>query len=451
MQTMLSMLQKFIVHGLIMTGLFLFPVMARGQQVLSLDLPQAVELAMEKNPTMQISRLEIESKEARINETRGLFLPSFNMTGSYNRNIKKPVFFLPEGSPFGTVLEVGSDNSYMAVLSASLPVYNPALNASLDAARAERQLAGEQLRGNKMELTHQVKRAFFDALLARESKLVIQESYDNAFENLQNIRHMYDQGMVAEFDLIRAQVQAENLRPGLLQASNAYDLAVNYLKALIGLEESQLVELQGNLNDLSQTMLDHFVAAEVERHLARNTDLIQLGLQQELLQQQTRAIRAGGLPSLALAGNYMYQTEANHFDFGDYNWINTFSAGFQLNIPLFRGLTIRNQARQLEIASKQLGLQREYMEDNLRIQLENILNAMSVAVEKSNNAKQNVEMAERGYQIARRRYETGQGTLLEINDSQVALTQARFNLLQARHEMLQAKIDYDRFTGNNQL
>ncbi len=450
MNPLLNMSKNCIVGCLLVAGLLFAPILVSGQQVLPLDINQAVEMAMEKNPTMQISRLEIESKNVGISETKGLLLPSFNISGSYNRNIKKPVFFLPEGSPFGTVLEVGSDNSYMAVLSASMPVYNPAINASLEAARAERQLAGEQLRANKLELTYTVQRAFFDALLARESRIVMQESFDNAFDNLQNIRQMHQQGLVAEFDLIRAQVQAENLRPGLLQARNAYEMAVNYLKAVVGLEESQPIELTGNLHDLSSNMLDQFVAAEAHRYLTRNTDLVQLGLQQELLQRQTSAVRASGLPSLALAGNYMYQTEANTFNFGDYNWVNTFSAGIQVSIPLFRGFTIKNQARQLEIASRQLSLQKDYMQDNLRIQLENILNSMSVAIEQSHNARQNVELAIRGYQIALRRYETGQGTLLEVNDSQVALTQARFNLLQAKHEMLQAKIEYDRFTGNNQ-
>jgi outer membrane protein TolC len=145
----------------------------------------------------------------------------------------------------------------------------------------------------------------------------------------------------------------------------------------------------------------------------------------------------------------MYLSEANDFKVGDYNWVNTASAGLQLSIPIFRGFTNRNQVKQLEIGAKQIQLQREYLKDNLSIELSNILKNMDVAIEKAVHARRNVELAERGYDIARLRYESGQGTLLEVNDADVSLTRARFNLLMAKHELLQAKAQYDRFIGQN--
>ena len=441
-----------LIAFLLVLSMGVWPGSLRGQapaDTLALDLETAMSLAFDLNPTLAIAELGKQSREARLNEQRGMLLPSLNASGQYNRNIKKPVFFLPPGSPFGDVLEVGSDNSYTGALTATMPLYNPALIRSIRAARLEHTIAGEEYRAARIELQHMLHTAFFDALLAGESLEVIRQSYANANENLENIRKLYGQGMVAEFDLIRAEVQTENLRPTLLQAENGYQLALNYLKAVIGLEEGQQISIRGSLAEASEKMLEQFIIKEAGRSLMRNTDLVQLDLQMNLLEKQARAIRATGLPSVAAASNYIYQTEANDFRFGDYSWVNTISAGIQVNIPVFRGFTIRNQARQVEIASRQLKLQRNYLEENLQIQLDNTLRSMSVAVEKSVNAERNVQLAERAYAIARARYDSGQGTLLEVNDSELALTQARFNYLQARHEILLTKAEYERFMGQN--
>lgn len=423
---------------------------ARAQAApMPIGLEDAMRLAMELNPTLRVAELEVQRANAGIDIARGRYLPSISASGGYTRNIQKPVIFLPPGSPFGDVLEIGSDNSYSAAFVAGMPVYNPALNAALRAARVEREMAGEDLRASKIELEYFVHSAFFDALLAKESKEVMQQSYRNAQENLELVRRMKNQGLAAEFDLIRAQVQTENLRPSVLQTENGYKMAVNYLKALIGLEESQEIEISGNLSELASETMAGFNIQEAQRSLVNNPDLVKLGLQMTLIDKQASSIRASGLPSLSLAGNYNFQTEANDFIISDYNWVKTFAAGLRFNIPIFSGFTIRNQARQLDLLGEQLSLQRDYLADNLGIQLDNVLNTMVVAVEKSNTSQGTVDMAERGYQIARVRYDTGQGTLLEMNDSELALTQARFNLLQAKHELLKAQAEYKKFIGKS--
>ncbi len=426
---------------------------ARAQAVtdtLLLDFDGALAYALDHNPSLRVADLDIESAELSFRETRNQYLPSVNLSGNYNRNIKRPVIFLPDDSPFGNgYLEIGSENSFMGVAAASMPLLNLGLNQSLRASRIEKTLAREQFRGSRIELEYNVQLAFFDVLLARESMQVMRQSFNNASDNLVRTRRMHEQGMVAEYDLIRAEVQTENLRPNVLQAENAYVIALNYLKALIGMDEAQPVTVEGSLADMAVNRLSDFTVDEANRSLQRNSDLVQMDLQLDLVNQQAAMVRANGLPSLDLAGNYQYQTEANHFRFGDYQWVETFSAGLRLTIPLFNGFAIRNQTRQLEILGEQIKLQRDFLKDNLDIQLDNILKSMMVAVEKTGNARSNVRMAERGFQIAQTRYETGQGTLMELNDSEVALTQARFNLLQAKHEILHAKAEYDRFIGEN--
>lgn len=426
--------------------------LARAQgDTLFLDRDKAVALALENNPTMQIAELDKARALARYHEMRGNLLPSLNAHGSYTRNLKKQVIFFPEEMAplFGgvTALEVGNDNSFVGGLQFAMPLFNPAIYASVDAARAEQRIAQEGHRVQGLELSWNVQQAWYDVLLAAESRQVLEQSFQLAQDNLANIRRMHQQGLVAEYDLISAEVQTENMRPDVLQARNMYELTISMLKILLGLEEQTVIVVQGNLIDSSDEVMAGFSIPDQERSLQNNPAYISLGLQQDLLGRQTRALRATGLPSLTAVSSYNYLAESNNFRLGELNWVNTASAGLQLSIPLFRGRTIRNQVRQMEIGNQQLEIQREHLKDNLNIELSNVLKNMDIALEKARHANRNVDLAKRGYDIARIRYNSGQGTLLEIQNSDVALTRAHFNLLQAKHQLLLERIRYDRLIG----
>lgn len=423
----------------------------QSDDVLELDINLAVDMAMEQNPLIKISQLGIESSAAQYYETFGSLFPNISASGAYNRNIKRPVIFMPDEAPFfGQVLEIGSEHSYNAAFSGSLPIYNQALYSNLKANKIQKHLSEEELRAAKIDLQYNVKMAFYNALLAKESFEIMQQRFENAMDNLDNIRSMFKQGMVSEFDLLRSEVQTENLKPSLLQSENSYKLSLNFLKVLTGLENTAKVELEGSLVDMAEEILLEFNIEQANRDFANNTDLVQLEIRKNLIEQQAKAVKATSLPSLTAIGNYQFQSQANDYNFSDYEWVQTSMVGLQLNIPIFSGLTTRNRAKQLTIAAKQLSLQNDYMKDNLSVQLDDNLRTIGLAVEKTANAESNINMAQKAYSIALKRYDSGQGTLLEVNDSEIALAQARFNLLQAIHEILIAKTEHEKFLGKNE-
>lgn len=437
---------------LLIAVVMFFSIHARAEEnadVIKLTIESATELAMKENPQVRIAQLEILAKEAKLYETQGNMLPSLSAGGMYTRNFLKQVIFLPEGSPFGNVIEIGSDNSYSFAFQAGMPLISPALWASVAAGKTDVRLSAEKERAARIQLYHDVRKSFLDALLARESYMVIYSSYENASENLKLIRKMSEQGMVSEYDLLRAEVQVENLKPQLLQAENMLRLSENFLKAMIGLSKEQKIETQGTINELALSAVEIMLAENQQVSLASNTELQQMALQLELLQAQKIALRNSNLPSINAFGNYQFMSQANDYKFSDYNWVKSSGAGLQLNIPIFSGFTNRNKVKQLEIGQNQLMLQKDYVAKTLDIQAENTLNSTLIAIEKTRGAERNVQMAERAYQISKISYQSGQGTLLQLNDSDLALTQARFNLLQSKYEILVSKLEFDKIQGKS--
>jgi outer membrane protein TolC len=58
-----------------------------------------------------------------------------------------------------------------------------------------------------------------------------------------------------------------------------------------------------------------------------------------------------------------------------------------------------------------------------------------------------VEQAERGYRIATTRYTSGAGTLLEVNDANLAWINAKVNKIQAFYDYVVASADLDQLLG----
>ena len=414
---------------------------------LFLDLDTALKIALSENKTIVISKHEITKKEYQLKEMKGNLLPNVSASGMYMRNIKLPVIFLPEGSPFGNVLKIGADNSFNGAVSAAIPLYTGQIYSSIQLAKKDLELAREKERGSKIDLSHDVKKTFYGVLLTRESYRVMQKSFFNANENLENIKNMFNQGLVAEYDVIRAEVQIENLRPSLLQLENGYKISENMLKVLIGLDEAQPIKVIGSM-DYSKENTIRINELLTREALKNNSTLNQLKIQMDLLVKQTDLTRSAMHPSLLAIGNYQYQTQANNFKFGEYTWVNSISAGLQLRVPIFSGLTVRNKIHQAEISASQLLLQKKYLQDNISIQLKNALQNMVVASKRIESAEKNISMAERGNNIAKSRYNTGQGTLLEVNDSEVALTQARLNFYRAIYDYKIAKFEHEKIVGD---
>jgi outer membrane protein TolC len=72
---------------------------------------------------------------------------------------------------------------------------------------------------------------------------------------------------------------------------------------------------------------------------------------------------------------------------------------------------------------------------------------MAASTEQVMSNKEAVLQAEKGRTIAEKRYEVGRGTILELNSSEVALTQAKLTYNQSIFDYLVAKADLDLVMG----
>ncbi|MDR3338840.1 MAG: TolC family protein [Candidatus Symbiothrix sp.] len=455
---------------------------------LELNLDKAIRIALSENPTVKIADLEIQKKKYAKKSNQSSLYPQIDAVGQYSRSLKKQVMYMDgafdmssmltplmetafasavNGYVPGTVsnaikqaeeaaaaanpssgaegITIGRDNNWTGGFNLSWPLLVPTLWKSLELSSLDVELAVENARSSRINMVNSIRKAYYGVLFAKDALHVIQESYDNAILNYDNINSKYKQGIVSEFDLVRADVNAKNIKPNLIQAQNAYNLASLSLKALMGIDIDQDISVEGSLLDYEKDLYAEILS--IDTTLADNSELKQFDIQNEQLHKTLELYKTQYYPTIAISGSYMYMSMNNDFKFGDYKWNPTSSVSLNISIPIFDGFKKSNDIRQTKAGIEQMKWQREDIVRNLNLAISNNLNNMTNFVEQVLSTKDVVAQAQKGYKISQKLYDTGMGTLLDLNTAQLGLTQANLAFNQAIYNFLTSKADLDKVLG----
>ena len=413
------------------------------QNTLTLTLDKALEIALDENPTIKVAAEEIALKKVASKEAWQSLLPEASLNGSLDHTIKAAEMKLNDMS-----FKMGQDgtNTANAGLSINLPLFAPAVYRAMSMTKTDIELAVEKSRASELDLINQVTKAYYQLMLAQDSYEVLQGSYKLAEDNFNVVNAKYQQGAVSEFDKISAEVQMRSIKPNVISAANAVTLAKLQLKVLMGITADVDIKTDDNLTNY-ESMLFANQFKEEDMSLENNTTMKQFELNMKLLEKNVKSLKTNFMPTLSMSFSYQYQSLYNpNINFFDYTWSNSSSLMFNLSIPLYRASNF-TKVKSARIQMRQLDWNRIDTERKLNMQVVSYRNNMTASSEQVVSNKENVMQAEKAVQIAGKRYEVGKGTVLELNSSQVSLTQAQLTYNQSIYDYLVAKADLDQVLG----
>ena len=414
---------------------------APAQQSVQMTLDQALEVALSESNTIKIADLTVEKTGYAKKGSYSALYPNVSLAGNYQRTLKKQKMAMSMNGQ-DMEIEVGMSNNVTAGLSASMPLVNAQLWKSLKVSAIDVELAVEKARSSKISMISSVKQSFYAVLLAKEAYSVLLQVYENAQASFEDTERKYNVGKVSEYDYLRAQVTVKNAEPSVFSAENAIDLAIWQLKAVMGVSFDTELDVVGSLDDYTENIS---IIDTTSYGLENNTTLIQLALQSEQLKHTIKMFKYQYIPTLSASFSYNYVAMGNTFDM---NWNPYSVVAVSLNIPIFDGFSKRNNIRQYVKTQEILKLTTEDTERNLRIAMKSYNNQMSSSVKSYLAAESTLAMAEKSYQIAQKMYELGKATIIELNDAQLALTQAQLTMYQSIYDYMVAKASLDEMVGN---
>lgn len=436
------------------------------QTFISLD--KALEIALSENVAVKVADKEIERSEYAKRGTYASLFPQIDGSAAFQRTIEKQVMYMDfdmssvtgggsnasgsEGSQTGGStgssgggLEVGRWNTFTAGVSASMPLVNLQLWESLKITGQDVELAVEKARSSRLEMVSQVKNAFYAVLMAKETSAVYKDVYENALANYERTKLKYDAQKASDLDLARASTTLANAIPNMYDSANSVALALWQLKAVMGVDLDEDIDVEGQLYDYVEDMSALYTESELD--LEQNTSMRQLAIQADQLASNIRMQKYASLPSLALSFSYNYNAMANDFEFSQYKWTPYSYVAISLNIPIFAGGKRYHNIKAAQVQADELTLQKKNTERQLKISIRQNLNTMETAVRSFDAADKALEAAQKAYDITEESYEIGSSTLTDLNDAQLALVQAKMTAVQSVYSYLTAKTSLEQTLG----
>ena len=412
-------------------------------QTVDLNLQKAIEIALAENPTIKIADKDIRLKEIADKEAWQSLLPTVSSQLALQHSIKVAAIKTPNGE-----FKMGKDGTTTATggITLSLPIYAPAVYQNMKLTKDDILLAQEKARSSRLSLINQVTKAYYAALLAKDSRDVIQRSYDVSKENFDVVDKKFQVGKVSEYDKISAEVQMRSMNSSVTSAQTGLELAILQLKVLMGINTDFDIVIKDSLKAYENSV----TLANTESNtneIENNSSLRQIDMNMGLLKRTDKILRTNFLPTIGMQISGMYQSYSNDdWNVFGYKYSPSSTLSISVNIPIF---TASNwtKLKSSKIKMEQLSDTRVNTVRQLNMAAQSYRKNMLTSISKLESDRQAVMQADKAVSISAKRYDVGKGTILELNQSETALTQAELTYHQSIFDFLTNKADLDYTLG----
>jgi outer membrane protein len=418
---------------------------------LRLTLDAAVRRALDEGTAMRLARADVIDATGQYREALSGALPLITGSVVYTRQFASIYQGLggSDTSSFGKLFQhtpFGAPNTWNLQLQATQVLWEGGkVGAGLAAARSVRQIATLSQAETAADVTYQVKQAYWNAVLQGRLLVIAAENLEQARRQLRQVNLFHQAGTRAEYDLLRAEVDAANQEPAVVGARNAYDLALLDVKRLLNIPAEQRLVLATTLESPDATIP---VLATDSLSGPNRAALAAAELTVTEQQELVKVARSDHWPTLRVTTTYNEQAfpETVFPGSGDV-FRRGWNGEVKLSFPIFDGFKTSGSVDQARAALLRAQAQR----DRQRRQVE--LDVAQATAEVTHTRallvarRETVRQGQRAQYLAGVRYANGMATQLDVSDARLAAQQAQVNEVQATRDYFVALAQLERALG----
>lgn len=396
----------------------------REEQLLHLNLYQAMSQVLESTPSLQKIESRIRQAEYKVQEAYVPAYPTAAFQTQYSR-IEPPVSL-----PGGPVISPSDNYQFSLVLKQAIYTFGR-MKWSAMAAKLAKRSVQEQYRQELNRLIALVAQRYIEALIAQEQVLNAQDDLEAQLANLRRSELLFEQGVAARFDVLRNSAEASRSQQALIEAQTNESLAKARLLSL--LDEPLHRKLRLDALPLTPPRDDLYLPDAKLKALESRPDLRSLRWAVEEAKARIELAETSNNPTLELQ-NTTTNRNATGFSPGTQN-----TTAIVLSVPLFDGGLSHWQKEQAVESVRQLTNDLEQAERDAVLQIDEVHSQLLDRWKAIDVAGKNVDQAEEALRVAVLRYENGISTNVELLEAQSARSVARFQLAQAKANFLISK------------
>ncbi len=376
-----------------------------------LTLQEAVDIAIEQQPQIQARLFDYAAARYRVDQALAPLLPQVTASWTAARS-RSSIISTATGVP--VVVSRDFDETSVARVSLSQLLFDFGKTfAATEAARKLQQVALEDVELQRQLIALAVKEAYANLLFAQRLIAVNQQALERAELNLRSARGFFEVGTRPRSDVARAEVDVANARVDVIRARNAERLARTALNTAMGIDVDTPTTVQDILFYEPVPVDRAQLRAEA---LARRPELRQARLRVEAAAAQERQAFRNFFPDVT-AGGFYGGTRSDFSEVWEINIALTwslFDGGGRL--ARWRETQAATQAAQARVRATELDVEREVVQ---------AVDTVAETDERIQAAQVAVASAQENFRLAQGRFDAGVGTILELTDAQLALTQAQ--------------------------
>ena len=401
----------------------------------TLTLEECIAIALEGQPRIQVTLAEYAAARYRVNQALAPLLPqvSGQVSSSWSQNA---VLSGSGGSTFATQQSRRGEDTLVAQILLSQLLFDFGKNlAETEARRKLAEVAVEDVELQRQLISLTVKEAYTNTLFSQRLIRVQEQAQERAELNLRSAKGFFEVGTRPKSDVARAEVDVANAKLDLIRARNALRSAIVALNTAMAINVDTPTQIVDNLIYQPVTLDRQKLRAD---SLRQRPEYRSAKLRAAAAEARERRAFRDFFPDVSGTGSYGgTQKELNE------SW----SLGLSLNWSIFDGGN--RIARYQEAKANLEGAKANVQSTELDI-VQNVEQA-EIFVEETQErilaAQTLVASAQENFRLAQRRFDAGVGTILELTDAQLALTQAQNTESQALADYRISLARLDRAVG----
>lgn len=418
--------------------LLLFSLCAIHAQKREWTLEECVTYAVENNLTIQQIELDYETTLIDKSDAVNALWPSLNagLQGGGNTGL---TFDPTTNAPVTTTITTATGN-----MTSTMNLFDGLRNVHR-IQRAKLNILANQYRRDdlKDDIRINVANAFLQVLSDKETLKALQANFEVTKRDLERTEEQVDAGVLPRGDLLEVQATAAGQEQQIVNQENQVLLSRIALAQLLQITDYENFDIAEVDYDIPPSdILDNSPKVIYEKALSFRNDIAFSRAGIELAEKDLQIARGAYYPTIGAFFNYntRYSDQTRdpltggEVSFADQLWLNDgISYGAQLNIPIFNGLSTRNNVKRSEIDLMRAEIQLERDKLELESTINTVYADVSNAAKTYESAQRTLEARKIAYDYAQERYEVGLMNAFDFGQAQARLDNAQAEVIRSKY------------------
>ncbi|RNC70694.1 MAG: TolC family protein [Desulfuromonadales bacterium] len=415
----------------------------------SVGLKEALFLAMERNHLVSGASYEKEAAERGAAASWSRYFPRIFLDESFAvSNSPTRVFmmkldqgrFASDDFLIGNLNGPSSRTDFRTTVSVEQPIFDLGIGYGRHLAEREAEQQGERYEGRREEVGYAVYAAYLEVQRARAVLATAEKDVAEAREHLRVARARNEQGAGLKSDELRARTFLSEMEERNITALNDLRLAKMRLALAVGGGAGESLDIREEVKGEPFRMNEDEMVREA---LLRRRDLKGAEKGMERAETAEGLARSAWFPTLYAGASY--QMNDQDVPFGRDN--DAWSAGVSLRWELFDGRRRSNDQARARASRDASAQYLEQLRKEIALQVRESILRRAEAGKRLEVARHALLAADEGMRLVNKRFENGLSTVVELLDSQSALSRARTGLVERETEYLLATARIYRAAG----